>query len=220
MPGLPSQFVYTPSTGPVTQAMDRTMWGAAYLLSRELGVEVQNIGCRTLGGLTEGGGQIFVVGHGNAGSAIGTHAEHYDPEQLRDLLAADGLPKSPKDTVTVHLYACATGTSVRRSYALWRREPFAKRFADKMASAGFNDCYVVGYCGFMSPGGKHSLKYHASSADKREWLGDNRGDAPTIVFRVNAGACAQVSGDAWKQTLDIRVHRARANSYVMNIVPA
>jgi hypothetical protein len=53
------------------------------------------------------------VGHGNAGKGIRAHGhEAIGAKALVAQLTAEGLPKSPRDTVTIHLYACASGALV------------------------------------------------------------------------------------------------------------
>ena len=212
-------IVYTPTTGACTTRMDGTMSVTASTLARGASTTVRHIGCGNFGELS-GGGNLFVVGHGNAGAAIGTSTENYGPKALLDLLEADGLPRSPTDDVTIHLYACATGSSVRTSYVLWRQEPYGKAFSRAMASRKYNNYNVVAYCGFQGMGGSYSLNYHYQKASRREWLGDdNYENAPSIQFRVSAGGFAQVRGDNMKSTIDIRIHVGRSNSYVLKIKP-
>lgn len=212
-------IVYCVSRTEVTRAEDLTVWGACYSLGRDFNAgDERYCGCGNLGDLAPGG-LLFVVGHGNAGSKIGAHGHEADALGARSLvqqLVADGLPRSPRAEVTIHLYACATGSSVRTMYSLWRKEPYALRFARALAAANFNDYYVVGYAGFMNPTGTYSLSYHVQDADRRNWQG-GRGDAPTILYRVNARGFTQVAGDEWKQYTDITFHRGRANSTVLSI---
>ena len=108
------------------------------------------------------GGTLYIVGHGVSGRGIG--AGYFsgfmnEEELIRSLY---GLPKRPYKNVTIHLYACATGSFVCLGYNKWnfrRAEPFAKRVSDMLAKHGFSGYTVVGYVGFMFPDGKFSLDY-------------------------------------------------------------
>ncbi|MES2257734.1 MAG: hypothetical protein V4724_04410 [Pseudomonadota bacterium] len=215
-------IVYTPTKTAVTQQEDAVMYYSARNVCEKLKIlnDVRHVGNGGFDALGRDGGVVYVVGHGNAGGKIGTHADALGAKSLMKAMLADGLPKNPGGTVTIHLYACASGTSVRTGYLLWRKDPYAMRFAKYLAEAGFNDFMIVGYVGFMNLSGKHSLNYHMQKSKETVWSGSAlaRGDdAPTITFRVNAGACARVQGEEWKQYSEVRVHRGRANSLVATI---
>src|SRR5262249_17359461 len=148
--------------------------------------------------------------HGHDAEALGARS-------LVRQLVADGLPQSPNATVTIHLWACATGASVRTRYALWRKDPYALRFARALAGAGFNDYVLVGYVGFMHPNGLYSLSYHYKGSSDTTWEG-NRHDAPTITFLVGGGGFNQVAGGEWKQYTKTKVHPiARRTSVVLSV---
>ena len=221
---MPANIVYTPTKTDVTIREDRTVWGSANIISSAVGQKgvVRHQGNGNLGELQADGGILFIVGHGNAGKGIGAHGhEAIGAKALVAQLTAEGLPTSPRDTVTIHLYACATGSSVRTGYALWRRDPYAERFAKHLAAAGFNDYFVVGYAGFMNASGQHSFAYHYQNADRRNWQGNSKEDAPKLIFRVNAGGFAKVSNGEWNQCTEIRLHpMEKRASVVLNIRPA
>ncbi len=213
-------IVYTPTKAAVTTKDDAVMYYSAHTLCEQLKIDVADVrhrGSGNFGLLEADGGTVYVVGHGNAGGKIGTHTDALGAKSLMEAMLAEGLPKRPKGTVTVHLYACASGTSVRTAYLLWRKDPYAVRFAKYLAEAGFQDYYVIGYVGFMNLNGKHSMNYHMQKPKETVWSGKGGGDAPTIVLRVTAGACAQVQGEQWKQYSEVRMHRGRANSLVATI---
>lgn len=213
-------IIYTPTTGFCTSKMDPTMHVSASGLARKAGTKVRHIGCGNFGELANGG-HLFVVGHGNAGAAIGTSSENYGPKDLLELLRSDGLPQFPTADVTIHLYACATGSAVKKYYFLpWRQQPYGKLFGEAMAKKGYDNYNIIAYCGFQGMDGSYSVNYHYQQASKREWLGDdNYENAPTIQFRVSPGSCTKVRGDKMQSHIEIRVHLKRQNSYVLKIRP-
>jgi hypothetical protein len=216
-----ASIVYTPTATAVTQDEDNLVWHTANQISSSLGLggNVRHNGTGNLNELQADGGVLYVVGHGNAGKGIGAHGHAaIGATALVAQLTQQGLPTRPARTITVHLYACATGASVRTDYALWRKDPYAQRFAKHLASAGFNDYYVVGYVGFMSPFGQHSVHYHLQDADQRIWEGQSKEDAPRVKYYVNAGGYAKVEGETWQQCTEVRVHPLeRRTSVVLHI---
>jgi hypothetical protein len=220
---MPVDIVYTPTSQKVTSNTDATVYFAAQGISANPNNPVRNQGGGNLAELGPDGGTLFVVGHGNAGGKIGAHGhEAVGARSLVKQLEQEGLPKSPKAQVAIHLYACASGSSVRTAYALWRKAPYAERFAAALAKAGFNNYHVVGYVGFMGMDGEYSLSYHYQDSSKRNFQGKNRIGAPTITFYVNAGGHAKINGDKWQQSTEWRIHPGpkRKNSYVLNIKKA
>lgn len=103
---------------------------------------------------------LIVFGHGNMGAGIGTHKTHYDETALVRLLSSNGL-KTKQKNLTIYLWACNTGAKTPGSGTFSRtREPFAKRFANKLHAAGFSGIRVIGVAGFIAGSGSFtSLTY-------------------------------------------------------------
>lgn len=215
-----TDIVFTPTSKKVSPKQDAlvaaTANGIAHFKCNE---QLRWIGNGKLGEMAEGG-TLWIVGHGFAGKKIGAHGFEGDakgPHDLVRLLEKEGLPKKPEKPVTIHLHACATGSSVRVSYSLWRQDPYAVKFARYLADEGFTNYFVVGYAGFMNSSGQHSLSYHVQSPTKRIWSGTSQSDAPTILLEVENGRSRWLEGDEWKQFTSFTPHRGRANSTVLSI---
>lgn len=216
-------IVYIPSTTKVTQKDDVDVFYAALDLVRvHEGTQKINDGSKGLDALDCEGGQLFVVGHGNAGGKIGAHGhEAVGARSLVRQLLAEGLPLKPENVVTIYLHACATGASVRTSYCLWRKDPYAQRFAAALANAGAHNYNVVGYAGFVNASGQMSLNYHVQKRDKRNFAGITHAEGvdeeKTIEFTVRNGVSAKTRGANWKQFTTYNMHRGRANSQILQI---
>ena len=96
------------------------------------------------------GGNLYIVGHGNLGKGIGTHDEYLNESQLTQALIASNLTRNPTTPINIYLFACWTATSVKKTYKRGKTEPFAKRFASKLAIAGFNNIRVIGFAGSVN----------------------------------------------------------------------
>ncbi|WP_338848425.1 hypothetical protein V8J88_06030 [Massilia sp. W12] len=164
------------------------------------------------------GGELYVVGHGHAGGRIGAHGHpSVGARTLLRQLTEEGLPVNPANLITIYLHACATGASVRTNYCLWRKDPYAERFAAALVDAGFNNFHVVGYAGFLNSSGQMCMSYHVQNASKREFSGlEHRQGHNTdkeIVFLVKDGDYSKISGANWQQFYNKR----RKNSLLLDI---
>jgi hypothetical protein len=220
---MPATILFTPTSRKVGQWDDGTVWAACSQLNEDLKLngDLRYIGCGNLGQLHIDGGTLYIVGHGCAGgkigAKIGTRLEAVGGQSLVELLTREGLPKCPRKDVTIYLLACASGASVKTKYFLWKKDPYAQRFANYLAGARFNNYFVVGFAGIMRPGGQHSLNYHFTKADERNWQGRTREDAPQVKYRVSAGWAAKVEGDAWEERTEVRMHLTRRPSVIAHI---
>lgn len=215
-------IIYTPTTHVVPAKDDELVYYSVTDLAKRHGraIKVINNGKAKLERLDEPGSILYVVGHGNAGGKIGAHGhENVGARTLVRQLIAEGLPVAPQNRITLHLYACATGTSVRTVYHLWRKDPNAQRFAQALAEAGGDNFTVIGYVGFMNSSGMFSVDYHMQDNSKRNFKGRGHGsgDAETITFDVSGGTYRKTAGDDWQQFIEKRMHIQRRNSTVLTI---
>lgn len=215
-------IIYTPTTHVVPETDDITVYYSVWGLGQHFtnaSKEINN-GKAKLGRLDEAGSVLYVVGHGNAGGKIGAHGhENVGAGSLLRQLLAEGMPLKPAANITIHLYACATGTSVRTAYHLWRKDPYAQRFAEALADAGGSNFTIVGYVGFMNNMGKYSLNYHVQDNTQRNFQGGGHGsgDVETVSFVVNDGTFRKTAGDDWLQYTETRSHLTRRDSTVLTI---
>jgi hypothetical protein len=120
------------------------------LFNRE-GMDVVQRGQSGLNVLQATGGELYIVGHGNFGSGIGSHDEYLGARRLVTALAGDQLPARPSLTVWIYLWSCWTATHTRRALGgIGKREPFIRRFARALAEQGFSNYYVVGFAGSVA----------------------------------------------------------------------
>lgn len=96
------------------------------------------------------GGNLYIVGHGNLGKGIGTHDDYLNETQLTQALIASNLTRNPTTPINIYLFACWTATSVKKSYRRGKTEPFAKRLASQLATAGFNSIRIIGFAGSVN----------------------------------------------------------------------
>ena len=96
------------------------------------------------------GGNLYIVGHGNLGKGIGTHHDFLDETQLTQALITSNLTRDPTTPINIYLFACWTATSVKKTYKRGKTEPFAKRFASKLANAGYNNIRIIGFAGSVN----------------------------------------------------------------------
>lgn len=153
------------------------------------------------------GGRLYLVGHGNAGGAIGDHDDKYGANSLVQLLLNERLPKEPKAPVTIWLFACATGASVNLGYVpipVYRKDPFVLRFAKALWAKGFKNYYVVGFAGFVGTDADICVDYSVDDdkSDSREW----RLTSPEerIVYQVTSDGFSKVGGGDFIQETDFR----------------
>lgn len=218
-------IIYTPTTHTVSQKDDIDVYYSVADLNKVYPnscTEINN-GKARLARLDEAGSILFVVGHGNAGGKIGAHGhENVGARTLLRQLVAEGMPLKPNANITIHLHACATGTSVRTNYHLWRKDPYAQRFARALAEAGGNNFTVIGYVGFVNSSGQAALSYHVQKKALRDFkgLGHGHDDVDTITFAISGGTYRKTAGDNWQQSVETRLHRGRANSTVFTISKA
>lgn len=215
-------IIYTPTTHVVPQKDDALVYFSVWGLGKRYNHASKQInnGKADLGRLDEEGSVLYVVGHGNAGGKIGAHGhENVGARTLLRQLLAEGLPLKPGKNITIHLYACATGTSVRTAYHLWRKDPYAQRFAQALAEAGGTNFTIIGYVGFMNDMGHYSLNYHMQDSNQRHFQGGGHGSSrvETITFAVSGGTYRKTAGDDWMQFIEKRSHLMRRNSTVLTI---
>lgn len=178
--------------------------------------EAINDGKANLGELDQAGGTLYVIGHGHAGGKIGVHQhESVGARSLVTQLLSEGLPKTPKSEITIHLLACCSATSVRTCYTLWRKDPYVERFCAAMVQAGCSNFKVVGYVGFMAGSMQYSLDYHTTDANQRNWEGDMGNSAAplTTTYSVVKGDYNQLDGGKWMQHIDRRLHVCSVSSH-------
>jgi hypothetical protein len=146
----------------------------------------------------ENGGELYIVGHGNLGSAIGTHDESLGARKLVEALAGDGLPKAPQAPIWIYLFACWTGTHTRRAYGgLGKREPYARRFAKALANNGFSGLYVIGFAGSVEAD-KLAQDYDMRLRGQNAQQQFRRSAADLyVVYHVSGGDFNRVHGQDW-----------------------
>jgi hypothetical protein len=144
----------------------------------------------------DGGGELYVIGHGNFGEGIGTHHRYYGARKLMALLHKDGLSKDPSEPVWIYLWACWGATHVRRGFGmLGKRVPMARRMARAMATNGFSNHYVVGFGGsvFGASGLATDLDYGGTPEVHKQMQVQER----YVVYEVKANDYNRVAGQDW-----------------------
>ncbi|WP_338848426.1 hypothetical protein V8J88_06035 [Massilia sp. W12] len=200
-------IAYCPSTTEVTAEDDNLVYGALNDIRMACEAEICiNDGNAKLGRLDTAGGRLYVVGHGNGGSAIGAHHhESAGAHALVQQLLEEGMPKNPKNQILIHLHACATGASVRVAYHFKHKQPYVERFCRALREAGCSNFKVVGYAGFVNNLGRVSTKYNTSDESKRNF---NQGsmhknlkldDEILVVYEVTTTDYNKIHGSKWKQ---------------------
>ena len=95
----------------------------------------------------DNGGELFIIGHGNLGAALGTHDKSYGAGDLAKLLQTDHLSRNPTQPVVIFLFCCWGATHTRHGIFDVKRKPYAHRLAKAMAKRGFNNVKIVGFAG-------------------------------------------------------------------------
>lgn len=148
-------------------------------------------GSNALSGLrSEDPARLYVLGHGNWGAGIGTHKKHFGARTLTRALVAEGL-SNDQINLEIHLFACNTG--VAGAAVFHTRKPYVHRFAEALASNGFNNTRVFGYIGFLNI---VTLRLH-SQYKGGEMSGVSsaaREESQQVVYGVNAGQFTKMSG--------------------------
>ena len=157
-------------------------------------------------GLLQGGGDLWVVGHGNFGTAIGGHHKNLGARKLAEALETDGLPKAPDAPIWLYLWACWAATHTRRAWGgLGYREPFARRLARAMAKRGFTKYFIVGFAGSV----KTDTVYQSYRTEKTvigvgktdyKVISDNAANiarAAYVVYQVQDGDFDRIHGEDW-----------------------
>ena len=145
---------------------------------------------------------LIIFGHGNHGAGIGSHKTHYGAERMVNLLSDEGL--SPQQmNLTIFLWACNSGVAMGR--VILNKDPYAKRFAERLAESGFSHTRVIGVAGFISAGAKCTvLKYNmkTNNIDKNASPRPPTDVTRQIAYSVESGSAARVSGGSWKSFLN------------------
>lgn len=138
------------------------------------------------------GGELYLIGHGNFGTGIGRHDESYGAREIVSKLVSDALPLKPQEPVTVYVWACWGATHTRRALGLvGKREPFARRFAQALAEAGFTDYRVVGFAGSVANG---NLYQDIVPGQENKDVGQAE---HYVVYDVDRGDFNRVQGQDW-----------------------
>ncbi|WDD98689.1 hypothetical protein [Thalassomonas actiniarum] len=96
----------------------------------------------------DGGGELFIVGHGHLGRGIGSHNGKLGATELAIQLRADGLDRNPGQPIVIYLFSCWGATHTRRMWGgFGKREPYARRFSRALVEQGFRNHKVVGFAG-------------------------------------------------------------------------
>ena len=145
----------------------------------------------------DNGGELFVIGHGNLGTGIGTHTREYGARDLVTQLRNDSLSRNPTAPVVIYLFACWAGTHTRRGFGgFGKREPYVRRFARALAANGFNNYQVVGFAGSVSKQTLTQDYLHApgSTNPGTSSLGS---DGVYSVYEVSNGDFNRTIGQDW-----------------------
>ncbi|OJT20527.1 hypothetical protein BO221_31525 [Archangium sp. Cb G35] len=153
------------------------------------------------------GGRLYIVGHGNAGGAIGNHDDKFGANSLVQLLIDERLPKKPKAPVTLWLFACATGAAVNPGYypvPVYRKDPFVLRFSKALWDKGFSNYYVVGIAGFVGTDADICVDYSVddNKSELRKWRLTSTEER--IVYHATSDGYAKVHGGEFIQQTDFR----------------
>jgi hypothetical protein len=145
---------------------------------------------------------LIIFGHANYGAGIGSHKTHYGAERMVNLLSGEGLSPQQKN-LTIFLWACNTGVAMGR--VIRDKDPYAKRFAERLAEAGFSHTRVIGVAGFISASADRTVLKYNMKTNQIDRSASPR--APTdvtrqIAYSVESGSAARVSGGSWKSFLN------------------
>jgi hypothetical protein len=150
----------------------------------------------------QGGGELYVVGHGNFGNGIGGHHRHLGATKLAEALEGDDLPKNPAAPLWIYLWACWTATHTQRAWGgLGRREPYARRLARVLAKRGFENCFTVGFAGSAAKG-EISQDYKLVEGELTKGRKKNLAECDYVVYEVTHGDYNRVAGEDWTTKCD------------------
>ena len=144
-----------------------------------------------------GGGELFVVGHGHLGRGIGSHNGKLDATALARQLRADGLEQNPAQPIVIYLFSCWGATHTRRAWGgLGKREPYARRFARALVTAGFRNHKVVGFAGSVISENLTQDYVHAPSVTNTGQASLGK-DGLYNIYEVSNGNFNRTHGEDW-----------------------
>lgn len=157
---------------------------------RRDGQNVVEIGSRA-GGLAANGTDnlITIVAHGSWGTKVSSSTTHLSPKALARAMIADGLGTGDKGGLTIELLACNAGSHTK-SGLLWR-EPYAKRLASALRSAGVSGVSVVGYGGVVTGADDVAALYDGGSQELSP-----RADRK-VTYTATRRGVTQTEGSSW-----------------------
>jgi hypothetical protein len=171
------------------------------------GVVVTTMGQNQLGALNGAASSLYIVGHGNWGSGVGTSQHHYGGGRLAQILVNEGLQPA-QVALDIYVVACNSGVAMQRLGPLaGRRRAYVARLADALAALGFTNVTVHGYAGFISTALSSTLKLNrwtlnpsATHAHRVNLSGPNNRE---VVYSVMGGVAQKVSGQDWQGTSSV-----------------
>jgi hypothetical protein len=152
---------------------------------------------------------LYIVGHGNFGQGIGTHANHFGARRLVAMLQAEGLQTRQRNLI-IHLYACNTGVTCERATFFGKRTPYIERFTQELVLQRFDRVQVVGYAGFVGAFLDTTLGYFCYSGtrdlDTSQKIGSctriGKGERE-VIWEVGLGWRRRVSGYNWEMDTSV-----------------
>ncbi|WP_338849138.1 hypothetical protein V8J88_09305 [Massilia sp. W12] len=213
-------IIYTPTPRSVTTDDDYIIYSSvSELMSyNSSSREAWNNGKAGLDELGKGG-VLYLVGHGNAGSAIGAHGKGMTPVNEKELLAQlleEGLPLTPSAPLTIHAYCCCSATKVRQDYRGALQTPFAERFGKLLADAKADNITLIGYAGFLKKK-THTMHYVCHDEAKIEWQNSS---GASMTWQIDGGVITKMGTNEWEQSVQSNFHLFRKNSVYFDIKPS
>ena len=145
----------------------------------------------------DGGGELFVVGHGHLGRGIGSHNGKLGARELARQLRTDGLDRTPVQPIVIYLFSCWGATHARRAWGgVGKREPYARRFARALAGEGFRNHKVVGFAGSVISETLTQDYIHAPGITNTGQISLGK-DGMYNIYEVRNGDFNRTHGEDW-----------------------
>ena len=148
-------------------------------------------------GALDGGGELFVVGHGHLGRGIGSHNGKLGATELARQLRADGLDLNPVQPIVIYFFSGWGATHTRRTWGGGgKREPYARRFARALVTAGFRNHKVVGFAGSVISENLTQDYIHAPGVTNTGQVSLGK-DGMYNIYQVRNGNFNRTHGEDW-----------------------